>query len=194
MGRHRYAGMAVWLDRLAMVMSMRIKVNVADLPKPPYTLPKYRSKKPMEIPKDARIVTLDYASPPTVQPKKRRERKRKNMWTPEDEKKAMDMYWDGAGFEDIAKALGRTPKATRTKINILRRMQGRRPRPNIEHQNCNAWQVDEDETLLRLWNSGMCAEEISKTIGNRTRSGIASRLMYLREHTDRYIRYGKGRL
>ena len=106
----------------------------------------------------------------------------------------MDMYWDGADFGDIAKALGRTQKATHTKINILRRMQGRRPRPEPNNPHNNAWQVDEDETLLRLWNSGMCAEEISKTIGNRTRSGVAMRLMYLREHTDRYIRYGKGRL
>ena len=174
---------------------MRIKVNVAELPSPPYPEAKTKRRKSIEIPKDARIVRLDPASsiPRVVQPKKRRERRRKDMWTPEDEKKAMDMYWDGADFGDIAKALGRTQKATHTKINILRRMQGRRPRPNTEHQNCNAWQVEEDETLLRLWNSGMCAEEISKAIDNRSRSAISARLIYLRKHTDRYIRYGKGR-
>ena len=80
--------LAIRLGRLAMVMSMRIKVNVADLPKPPYTMPKYRYPKSVEYPEGAVIVRVD-AKPKQAEPTKDwLGRNRKDLWTDEMRKKA----------------------------------------------------------------------------------------------------------
>lgn len=174
--------LAVWLGRLAMVNAMRVKVNISALPAPPYPETKTKPKNRIEIPKDVRIVRIE--TEPEAQnnpaPKKPRKCNRKDAWKDEEIDKAMEMYWQGKSYEDIAEALERTVWATKTKIFKTRRAKFQRPRPEPNIPNNNAWQVYEDEILIAMYRQRKSVEEIHKAIPTRSVSGIYQRAAALR--------------
>lgn len=170
--------MAIRLGRLAMVMSMRIKVNVADLPKPPYTMPNYRYPTPVQYPKDAVIVKVGTKPKPTEPTKDWLGRNRKDLWTDEMRKKAWSMIVEGRSVAEVAEAVGRGEKATYQELCSIRREKGSdiaiKPRKIV-------YTPEVDAVIIRMHNSNQSYMEIGKATG-RTKWAIKARVNYLRKH------------
>ena len=170
--------MAIRLGRLAVVMSMRIKVNVADLPKPPYTMPNYRYPKPVQYPEDAAIVRVDAKPKPTEPTKDWLGRNRKDLWTDEMRKKAWSMIVEGRSVAEVAEAVGRGEMATYQELCSIRREKGSdiaiKPRKIV-------YTPEVDAVIIRMHNNNKSYTEIGKATG-RTKWAIKARVNYLRKH------------
>lgn len=169
--------LAIRHDRFSVVMSMRIKVNVADLPKPPYTMPNYRYPKPVQYPEDAVIVRVD-AKPKLTEPTKDwLGRNRKDLWTDEMRKKAWSMIVEGRSVAEIAEAVGRGEKATYQELWRLRREKGSDiqiiPRQVV-------YTPETDALIIRMHNAGRSKREIAEATG-RTCNAIKFRITLLRK-------------
>jgi len=171
-----------------------IKINPAKLPYRGEPT-KDRRPKPAEIPEGVKIVKVGNNSLETehdawrkkhIKHVERSNRNRGDKWTPEQEETALRLYWQGIDYLDIAKEVNRTEEAVRNHVNALRRRQGLRPRPqprNVQNYN-NAWQINEDEILIKMWNDGASAKEISGKLPGRSAGAIYARSEYLRENMN----------
>ena len=101
---------------------MRIKVNVAQLPKPPY--PPTRSVRIIEKP-DTPFEIMDFDEESMAGRRKRalesRAKNQENGYTAEQEALIMALYKQGMPTEAIADKLGRTKTAIKQKIEKLRK-------------------------------------------------------------------------
>lgn len=156
---------------------MRIKVNVADLPKPPYAIPNYRYPKPVQYPEGAVIVRVDAKPKPTEPTKDWVGRNRKDLWTDEARRTAWQMITSGKSVEEIAKTLGRGEKATYQELCRLRRENGSDiqiiPRQAV-------YTPETDALIIRMHNAGQSKREIAEATG-RTCNAIKFRITLLRK-------------
>lgn len=161
-----------------MVNAMRIKVNVADLPKPPYTMPNYRYPKPVQYPEGAVIVRVDAKPKPKEPTRDWLGRNRKDLWTDEMRKKAWSMIVEGRSVAEVAEAVGRGEKATYQELCKLRQEKGSdiaiKPRKIV-------YTPEVDAVIIRMHNNNKSYTEISKATG-RTKWAIKARVYYLRKH------------
>ena len=102
---------------------------------------------------------------------------RKDLWTPEMEKKAMQLYWAGESYENIGKSVGRSAKASKIRVNAIRREKGQRPR---RLPNSMFWQESEEKLLIEMYESGVGIKIIAEKLG-RTYMAIATRIKVLRD-------------
>jgi len=178
-----------------------LKINPAKLPD--RGRPTKDAKPVIEVPEDAKIVQVKNISYEQAHErwKQRKmvhflrggEKSRNDRWTPEMDDTAMRLYWQGKSYAEIGKEVGRTEKATNKRVNMIRRGMGLRPRPNPDSPTNNLWQEWEDEKMLKMWNDGAGAKDISAALGTRSVGAITMRLSWLRANTNIYIRYGKRR-
>jgi len=159
-----------------MVMSMRIKVNVANLPAPPYKVPEYRYPKPVECPEDATIIKLDIKSRPLVQPIPWCGRNRKDLWSEEHDKLVFQMWQDGKDLEEIAKAVRRKVDAVYQRLWRLCKEKGVSRVPI--RGKCIRYTPEQDALIMQLHNDGVSEIDIAKRLG-RSYSGIIHKIRRL---------------
>ena len=182
-----------------------IKINPAKLPYRGEPT-KDRQPKPWTIPEGVKVVKVGNKTLQTehdawkkkhmehVKRSKRREVKNgANKWTDEEISKALELYWQGVDYADIAKAVGRTEHATRRMIYLVRKARGLKERKIPGRQGANKWQPEEDALLIRLWHEGKSAKEIAECFPDRTDHGIYWRIFYLRDLGKLHIENRKRR-
>lgn len=179
-----------------------LKINPAQLPYRGEPT-KDRQPKPWTIPDDVKVIKVESKAMQTaheawkkkqaVHNKRGGKKNNANKWTDEEIDKAIELYWQGVEYADIAKAVGRTEPATRRMVGIVRRERGLKERKIPGRQGANKWQPEEDETLIRLWHEGKSAKEIAKSFPDRTDRGIYWRIFYLRDLGKLHIENRKRR-
>lgn len=179
-----------------------IKINPAKLP---YMGEPTRDKrpKPWKVPEDIKVVKVGNRTLQTehdawkkkhvVHTKRGGKNNNANNWSQEEIDKVMELYWQGVDYPDIAKAVGRTESATRTKVGLVRKAHGLKERKIPGRQGANKWQPEEDELLIRLWHEGKSAKEIAESFPDRTDHGIYWRIFYLRDLRKLHIENRKRR-
>jgi hypothetical protein len=179
-----------------------IKINPAKLP--------YRGEptrdcgpKPWTIPDDVKVIKVESKAMQTaheawkkkqaVHNKRGGKKNNANKWTDEQIDKAIELYWQGVDYPEIAKAVGRTEPATRRMIFLVRKARGLKERKIPGRQGANKWQPEEDEILIRLWHEGKSAKEIAESFPDRTDRGVYWRIFYLRDLGRLHIENRKRR-
>lgn len=167
-----------------------LKINPAKLPDRGKPTRDCRPK-PWTIPEGVKIVKVGNNSLETehdawkkkhvVHTKRGGKNNSTNNWSQEEIDKVIELYWQGVDYPDIAKAVGRTESATRTKVGLVRKAHGLKERKIPGRHGANKWQPEEDETLIRLWHEGKSAKEIAECFPDRTDHGIYWRIFYLRD-------------
>lgn len=108
------------------------------------------------------------------EPRQRKPRKDAGFWTPEKEGKLIQMYKDGAMYDELAKVFDRSRGGISSRIEKLVN-DGR-----LEHRlHISSWTKEELETMKQLRDSGLNFGEISDRIG---RSPKACSEMYRRTY------------
>ena len=107
-----------------------IKINPAKLPYRGEPT-KDRQPKPWTIPDDVKVIKVESKAMQTtheawkkkqaVHNKRGGKKNNANNWSQEEIDKVMELYWQGVDYADIAKAVGRTESATRTRITLVRK-------------------------------------------------------------------------
>lgn len=147
-------------DRGTPTKDLFVKSELPDLPV--NTLPGFKPKERKRIVK---------------QPTKNTLPQRKDLWTPEMEKKAMQLYWAGESYENIGKVVGRSTKASKIRVNAIRREKGQRPRRVGKSM---FWQENEDKILIEMFEAGNGYKAIAEKLG-RTYMAISTRIKVLRD-------------
>lgn len=181
---------------------MRLKCDPAQLPYRGEPT-KDRQPKPWTIPDDVKVIKVESKAMQTaheawkkkqaVHNKRGGKKNNANNWSQKEIDKVMELYWQGVDYPDIAKAVGRTESATRTRVTLVRKAHGLKERKIPGRPGANKWQPEEDEMLVRLWNEGKSAKEIAKSFPDRTDRGIYWRIFYLRDFGKLYIENRKRR-
>ena len=179
-----------------------IKINPAQLPYRGEPT-KDRQPKPWTIPEGVKVVkvgnkTLEaehdaWKKKQAVHNKRGGKKNNANNWSQEEIDKAMELYWQGVDYPDIAKAVGRTESATRTRVGLVRKARGLKERKVPGRQGANKWQPEEDALLIRLWHEGKSAKEIAECFSDRTDHGVYWRIFYLRDLGKLHIENRKRR-
>ena len=179
-----------------------LKINPAKLPDRGKPTRDCRPK-PWTIPEGVKIVKVGNNSLETehdawkkkhvVHTKRGGKNNSTNNWSQEEIDKVIELYWQGVDYPDIAKAVGRTESATRTKVGLVRKAHGLKERKIPGRHGANKWQPEEDETLIRLWHEGKSAKEIAECFPDRTDHGIYWRIFYLRDLGKLHIENRKRR-
>lgn len=108
------------------------------------------------------------------EPRQRKPRKNAGFWTAEKEERLIQMYKDGAMYEEMAKVFGKSRGGISSRIEKLVN-EGR-----LEHRlHISSWTESELETLKELRDAGLDFGEISDRIG---RSPKACSEMYRRTY------------
>ena len=179
-----------------------IKINPAKLPDRGKPTRDCRPK-PRKIPEGVKVVKVGNKTLQTehdawkkkhvVHTKRGAKNNNTNKWSQEDIDKVMELYWQGVDYPDIAKAVGRTESATRTRITLVRKARGLKERKIPGRPGANKWQPEEDALLIRLWHEGKSAKEIAECFPDRTDHGIYWRIFYLRDLGKLHIENRKRR-
>ena len=140
-------------------MMATIKINPAKLPDRGAPTRDCRPK-PWTIPDDVKVIKVGNKTMQTaheawkkkqaVHNKRGGKKNNANKWTDEEISKALELYWQGVDYADIAKAVGRTEHATRRMVGIVRRARGLKDRKTSGRPGANKWQPEEDALLIRL--------------------------------------------
>lgn len=109
--------------------------------------------------------------------KNSKRKRRKDLWTPEQDEMALQMYLSGKSCEEIAKAVGRKESATYEHLGKLRRERGIKPLVQKTYGAC--YSQEDDQLIVRMHNQGANAGKIAKKLGRTSRS-ISVRLSILR--------------
>lgn len=108
------------------------------------------------------------------EPRQRKQRKNAGFWTPEKEEKLIQMYKDGAMYDELAKVFDRSRGGISSRIEKLVNEGRLEHRPHI-----SSWTESELKTLKELRDAGLNFGEISDRIG---RSAKACSEMYRRTY------------
>ena len=94
-----------------------------------------------------------------------------NAWTEADEARLVEMRDAGAGYDEIAAALGRTERACRNRATVLRKRGGQIARPKPQ----TSWKPWEDEIIRRGRAAGESFSALECRLPGRTKNMIISR-------------------
>lgn len=154
---------------------MKIKVNVANLPKPRLQT-QYRYPKPVEYPDDAVIVIIDKHNEPIKKVRDWSGRNRKDLWTDEMKATAWDMLMSGKPIEEVAEAVGKGVNATYSMLCRIRQDKGLK----IEiRPRSDTYTAEQDAAIIKGHKAGKSMLEIAKIIG-RSKQSVKYRVTVLR--------------
>lgn len=166
-------------------MTAALKCDPSKLPKPPYPPTKVvRVQEKEDIPWEAH----DWQSDWKVDREKMAERRKRavegmrlhhainNAYTPEQEEQLITMFTRGASLEEIAKSLGRTERAVKSKIERLRKVKTierevpmqrhyikRKPESEIVRRG--HYTLAQDAVIVEMRAQGKTYKEIAEEIG-----------------------------
>ena len=99
------------------------------------------------------------------------------IWTPDEERRLVELYQSGVAIEDIARRLQRSTHAVEVRATKIRRRGtfasfGPRGR-------ARTWTTDEERRLIELYRSGSSFKDICRRLG-RSRDSVSWRASEIR--------------
>lgn len=98
-----------------------------------------------------------------------------NAWTPAEDARLVEMRGAGAGYDEIAGALGRTARASRHRATQLRKRGGEIARPKPKPAPRRPWSPEEDAILRRGREAGESFSGLTAHLPGRTKGMIVGR-------------------
>lgn len=100
------------------------------------------------------------------------------IWSKKEIEKLIELYENGEPLRKIAKELGRTYAAVKTRLNMLRK-QGKLDVRRINKDGRTRWTEDEEEFLIEMFTQGYTMPDIARELG-RTYNAVKAKVRALR--------------